>query len=160
MIPRTLKQVGRLPVVLAVAFAAGLPGWLWVASDGYGAQGAHEEQPGTAAACPEALRFTRLDPPAGLRDGKCELKRTQDGRPKATGAFRMEHRDVDAWLASFPQPAEPLACPGPHPDNYDPESEGCVALVYETAQPGRAAGLRMRITPEVGTTATVRFQAE
>ncbi|MFJ6486296.1 hypothetical protein ACIQK6_40180 [Streptomyces sp. NPDC091682] len=41
----------------------------------------------------------------------------------------------------------------------DPESEGCFVLAHDAPQPGRAAGLRMRITPEVGTTAKVRFDA-
>ncbi|MFG2875211.1 hypothetical protein ACGFYU_09405 [Streptomyces sp. NPDC048337] len=151
MIPRTLRLVMWLPTAAALAFCAGLPAWLWTSLDDYGAHDAYEAQQGTAAACPEALRFARLAPPPGFRDGKCD---------RVTGTFRMEHRDVDAWLASFHRPAEPVACPGPHPDGYDPESEGCVALVYEAAQPGRAAGLRLRITPEVGTTATVRFEAE
>ncbi|MEV7560280.1 hypothetical protein [Streptomyces sp. NPDC089795] len=149
---------GASKPVLGVAVAVGLAvgaGVLWSAvGDPDDADG-----PRGTADCAAVLEFARMAPPAGFRDGRCDRTAAADGRASVLGSFRMEHADVEAWVASFPKAPERVACPGPHPDNYDPESEGCFSLVHDVPQPGRAAGLRLRITPEVGTTAKVRFDA-
>ncbi|MFE5563095.1 hypothetical protein [Streptomyces sp. NPDC056544] len=105
------------------------------------------------------MTFARMAPPAEWRFGRCDRTEGADGRTTVLGTFRMEHADVEAWVASFPKAPERVGRPGPRPDNYDPKSEGCFALAHDGPQPGRAAGLRLRITPEVGTTAKVRFDA-
>ncbi|GGS17802.1 hypothetical protein Snoj_72270 [Streptomyces nojiriensis] len=148
----TFKLVLGLPLAVGAAVCAGV---LWQAAEDPGDEGG----PRGTADCAEVMAFARMAPPAGWRDGKCDRTEAADGRTTVLGTFRMEHADAEAWVASFPKAPERVVCPGPRPDNYDPESEGCFALVHEEPQPGRAAGLRMRITPEVGTTAKVRFDA-
>ncbi|MGW7329331.1 hypothetical protein ACWGIU_12235 [Streptomyces sp. NPDC054840] len=138
-------------VAVGVAVCAAL---LWPATEDSGDGG-----PRGTADCAEVMTFARMAPPKGFRDGRCDRTPAADGRATVLGTFRMEHPDVQAWVASFPKAPEQVACPGPHPENYDPESEGCFSLVHDAPQPGRAAGLRLRITPEVGTTAKVRFDA-
>ncbi|MFD8631053.1 hypothetical protein [Streptomyces sp. NPDC059533] len=146
------KQVLGVAVVVGVAAGAAV---LWsVVGDPDDPDG-----PRGTADCAEVLAFARMAPPADFRDGRCDRRTTADGRATVLGTFRMEHADVEAWVASFPKAPEPVTCPGPRPENYDPESEGCFTLAHDTPQPGRAAGLRLRITPEVGTTAKVRFDA-
>ncbi|WKD33512.1 hypothetical protein [Streptomyces xanthophaeus] len=148
----TFKLVTGPAVAVGVAVCAVV---LWQAAGDPGDEGG----PRGTADCAEVMAFARMDPPAGLRDGTCDRTGAADGRATVLGTFRMEHADVDAWIASFPKTPEQVACPGPWPENYDPESEGCFALAHDEPQPGRAAGLRLRITPEVGTTAKVRFDA-
>ncbi|MGW6841573.1 hypothetical protein [Streptomyces sp. NPDC054958] len=146
------KPVLGVAVALAVAVGAAV---LWSAGEDPGeTDGAR----GTAD-CAEVLAFARMASPAGSRDGRCDRTAAADGRTSVLGTFRMEHADVEAWVASFPKAPERVACPGPHPENYDPEGEGCFALTHDVPQPGRAAGLRLRITSEVGTTVKVRFDA-
>ncbi|MFB7181809.1 hypothetical protein ACFCYI_29395 [Streptomyces sp. NPDC056257] len=148
----TFKQVLGAALAVGVAVCAGL---LWQATGDPGDDGG----PRGTADCAEVMAFARMAPPAGWRDGKCDQAEAADGRAAVLGTFRMEHADVEAWVASFPKAPEQVSCPGPRPDNYDPESEGCFALAHDQPQPGRAAGLRLRITPEVGTTAKIRFDA-
>ncbi|MER7467238.1 hypothetical protein [Streptomyces sp. NPDC097981] len=158
MVPRTSKLVMWLPTALAVAFCAGLLWMLWNALDDYGAPDRGGAGTGTTG-CAEALAFARVSLPPDGRNGDCERTGGTDGRASATGTFRMERDGVDAWLASFPQPGEPVRCPGPRPENYDSENEQCLDLVHGDPQPGRAGLVRLRISSEAGTTVKVRFEA-
>ncbi|MCX4527088.1 MULTISPECIES: hypothetical protein [unclassified Streptomyces] len=146
------KLVTGLSLAVVGCVGAGV---LWLVTGDSGEDGG----PAGTADCTEAMAFARMDPPPGLRDGTCDRSEAADGRATVLGTFRMEHADVEAWVASFPKAPRQVACPGPHPENYDPENEGCFTLAHDEPQPGRAAGLRLRITPEVGTTAKVRFEA-
>ncbi|WP_327736562.1 hypothetical protein OG749_25065 [Streptomyces nojiriensis] len=148
----TFKLVPGLPLAVGAAVCAAV---LWQAAEDPGDEGG----PRGTADCAEAMAFARMAPPADWQDGKCDRTEAADGRTAVLGTFRIEHADTGAWIASFPKAPEQVACPGPWPDGYDPESEGCFTLVHDEPQPGRAAGLRLRITPEVGTTAKIRFDA-
>ncbi|WP_329099960.1 hypothetical protein [Streptomyces sp. NBC_01439] len=148
----TFKPVLGLSLAVCVAVGAGA---LWRVMEDPGDGGG----PRGTADCARVMEFARMAPPAGMRNAKCDRTEAADGRTTVLGTFRMEHADTQAWVASFPKAPEQVGCPGPHPENYDPESEGCFVLAHDAPQPGRAAGLRMRITPEVGTTAKVRFDA-
>ncbi|MFB6547219.1 hypothetical protein ACFCW4_34710, partial [Streptomyces virginiae] len=107
--------------------------------------------PRGTADCAEVLAFARMAPPADFRDGRCDRSATADGRATVLGTFRMEHADVEAWVASFPKTPERVACPGPHPENYDPESEGCFTLAHDAPQPRPGGRRRGGMTTGGGT---------
>ncbi|MFD7931264.1 hypothetical protein ACFV4S_36375, partial [Streptomyces sp. NPDC059742] len=135
----TFKLVLGLSLAVGVAVCAGV---LWQAVGDPG----DEDGPRGTADCTEAMAFARMAPPAGWRNGRCDRTEAADGRTTVLGTFQMEHADVEAWVASFPKAPEQVGCPGPRPDNYDPESEGCFALAHDgpPARPGGGGGGRVK----------------